>query len=299
MNIVKVTDMRKADEENPGPWDFRDYGQNGYEVMDAMGVSIESGRHGWDDAEDQKRTEIIAVLNTYVAEILGIMNDTGQLSDEFFHRRKGLTPERPIFTPAQAAMVANAYRAIGKPLIAEAISGVRYGKRLLRAMRSVQKLSSVDRVKTVPPFAEFGEALSAGYFTPESIGTTRGHLKELFHEQWNHRVSVSLDIIRSGNFSDERTQYFLLIHGMNLADLELSSFPVEDQQLIKSGIQKYSEASKKDCLVSAQKFIDALRNGADSSHWCTLKYYMVSGRLLPNEVNLSPEEAARLETVMV
>ena len=209
-----------ADIYNPGPWNLRFYGQNGYEVVDANGVIVEHGKDSYDPAEDQQREEIVVAMNRYVAETLGKVTDAEHLSDEFFRRRRGLTPKRPILPAVEAKQIAAAYRKIDKPLIADAISGVRYGKKLLRNMRKFQWASDTDLDRTGHAFTDFGVAQAQGYFGPEDVGTSTEELRDLYLGRNFHHCKVILDIIRSGQFADESTQYTGLISVMNLAGVK-------------------------------------------------------------------------------
>ena len=299
MDITRYdeTTIFRLDESHPGPWDYRDHGQNGYEILDASGVRLEGGRHGYDEEEDQRREALIVTFNEQVATALGKLTDEGELSKEFFRRKKGLTPRTPIVSAKLAASMAAPYRAIGKPHIADAISGVRYGRNLLQSIREFH--TSKDKSERVPPFNEFAEAHAEGYFTLETIGTSHQEFRNLSAKQAKERTELHLEIIKGKKGVDERSQYLGLILNLNRAGFEVSSFAEDDQAVIASGIERYGDELKRSCLLGAKKKLEALRSKPSGLLWHKLKSEMMAGKLSPEELGLSEEERAKLENVLV
>lgn len=296
LDNFKTDDLSELDKKHPGPWYFGQYGQNGFDLVDATGALIERGKDSYDAEEDNQREAMIASVNAYVAETLGAMTDKDQLAQEFFRRRKHLTSKCPVMKPKDAKMVAGAYAAINKPHIAEAISGVRYGRKLLTQMREYRVEQTASQGYA---FTDFSAAMTEGYFSPEEVGTTMEELHDLYKFRNQQDVHELIDSIREGSLPNEDLFYMQLSSMMYLADVEFSSLDTEDQELLKDKFSLYREQSNSELLIGSKSFLEGLRNGGEKSEWRRLKWYMVAGNLTAADLSLEEEEIQRLEGVLV
>lgn len=315
IDLSGMTDLPGADKENPGPWKFTHYGQNGYTVENAAGEVINHQRGGYDGDKGESRCrEVVVEINQYVATAIGAMTNARELSREFFLRRRGFTDMPPRFTPDQAKTVAGAYRNIGKDYVADAISGVKYGKMLLRKFRKFLALSFNKRESSTHGYD--GEILSSllfeGYCTPDNLGISQEKMVSLFQEYNQHRVRVYMELcynfdaynFDAYNFDPNdviiaRTNLaFFLLSALADTGSDLSWLSDKDHSFVETITKQYGDAAKKnfrEAAINARGFLQKGYKG--QLLWKNVKTGIVAGGLSADDLELTPEEIDQLKKV--